>query len=105
MASFQKYTTKKEGTLWMYKYYSTIDPVTGKKKPSTKRGFKTKKEAQLDAAKTEQDIANGTFINEDKQITFEQNEFVVKEDHEEARNYWDTAEIKKFLEILKNNYP
>ncbi|MGG1991177.1 Arm DNA-binding domain-containing protein [Brevibacillus brevis] len=27
----------------MYKYYSTVDPETGKKKPSTKRGFKTRK--------------------------------------------------------------
>jgi integrase len=56
----------------MYKYYSTIDPETGKKKQSTKRGFKTKKEAQLDAARTEQEIANGTFITEDKLITFAQ---------------------------------
>ncbi|MFA4137167.1 MULTISPECIES: tyrosine-type recombinase/integrase [unclassified Brevibacillus] len=72
MASFQKYTTK-DGVRWMYKYYSTIDPETGKKKPSTKRGFKTKKEAQLDAARTEQQLAEGTFITEDKSsVTFEQ---------------------------------
>lgn len=71
MASFQKYTTK-DGIRWMYKYYSTIDPATGKKKQSTKRGFKTKKEAQLDAARIEQEIANGSFITEDRLITFEQ---------------------------------
>lgn len=71
MASFQKYTTK-DGIRWMYKYYSTIDPATGKKRQSTKRGFKTKKEAQLDAAKIEQEIANGTYITEDKYVTFEQ---------------------------------
>lgn len=71
MASFQKYTTK-DGSRWMYKYYSTLDPNTGKKKQSTKRGFNTKREAQLDAAKAEQEIANGTFITEDKLITFEQ---------------------------------
>ena len=69
MASFQKYQTK-DGTKWLYKYYSVIDPITGKKKQSTKRGFNTKKEAQLDAAKTEQEIANGTFITEDKNVTF-----------------------------------
>ncbi|MEJ8546593.1 tyrosine-type recombinase/integrase [Brevibacillus borstelensis] len=71
MASFQKYTTK-DGVRWMYKYYSTIDPATGKRKQSTKRGFKTKKEAQLDASRTEQEIADGTFITEDKVTTFEQ---------------------------------
>lgn len=68
MASFQKYTTK-DGVRWMYKYYSTIDPVTGKKKQSTKRGFKTKKEAQLDAATVEIELTNGTFVKE-KNTTF-----------------------------------
>ncbi|WP_042227919.1 Arm DNA-binding domain-containing protein [Paenibacillus popilliae] len=56
MASFQKYKTK-DGYKWMYKFYTTIDPLTGKKKQSTKRGFNSRKEAQLDAAKTEQDLA------------------------------------------------
>ncbi|MNC11728.1 hypothetical protein D3C75_594350 [compost metagenome] len=71
MASFQKYETKK-GTRWMYKYYGEVNPETGQKKPSTKRGFKTKKEAQLDAAKTEKEVAEGTFISPDKTVTFEQ---------------------------------
>nr|WP_272595671.1 site-specific integrase [Paenibacillus apiarius] len=56
----------------MYKYYSSVDPLTGKKKPSTKRGFSTKKEAQLHAAQTEQEIANGTFVEETKSPTFEE---------------------------------
>jgi len=69
VASFQKYQTK-DGIKWLYKYYSVVDPLTGKKKQSTKRGFNTKKEAQLDAAKTEQEIASGTFITEDRSVTF-----------------------------------
>ncbi|MEK5036395.1 site-specific integrase [Paenibacillus sp. FSL R7-0302] len=69
MASFQKYETK-AGARWMYKYYGPIDPGTGKAKPSTKRGFKTKKEAQLHAAQTETDIHQGTFLT-DKESTFE----------------------------------
>lgn len=69
MASFQKYKTK-DGYKWMYKYYSSIDPLTGKKKPSTKRGFNTKREAQLHAAQAEQEIANGTFVEESKAETF-----------------------------------
>ncbi|MCE3203506.1 site-specific integrase [Paenibacillus sonchi] len=69
MASFQKYDTK-EGVRWLYKYYGAIDPRTGKAKPSTKRGFKTKKEAQLHAAQTEIEIQEGSFIT-DKNSTFE----------------------------------
>ncbi|BFH10834.1 tyrosine-type recombinase/integrase [Paenibacillus melissococcoides] len=68
MASFQKYKTK-DGYKWMYKYYGAVDPLTGKKKPSTKRGFNSKKEAQLDAAIVELQVANGTFVSE-KDTTF-----------------------------------
>ncbi|WP_255288717.1 Arm DNA-binding domain-containing protein [Bacillus pseudomycoides] len=66
MASFQKYQTK-DGAKWLYKIYTTIDSKTGKKKQTTKRGFKTKKEAQLHAAKAETEFSNGTFI-EDKNV-------------------------------------
>ncbi|CAI8810112.1 MULTISPECIES: tyrosine-type recombinase/integrase [Bacillus] len=66
MASFRKYQTK-DGAKWLYKIYTTIDPKTGKKKQTTKRGFKTKKEAQLHAAKAETELSNGTFI-EDKNV-------------------------------------
>ncbi|TKJ06185.1 site-specific integrase, partial [Bacillus cereus] len=62
MASFQKYQTK-DGFKWLYKIYTTTDPQTGKKKQTTKRGFKTKKEAQLHAAKTEMELDNGLFID------------------------------------------
>lgn len=71
MASFQKYTTK-NGPRWMYKYYGAIDPATGKKKPSSKRGFMTKKEAQLHAAETEKAVSEGTFAKEDTTTTFDQ---------------------------------
>lgn len=62
MASFQKYTTK-SGQLWLFKIDTGIDPKTGKRKTTTRRGFKTKKEAQLAATKLEQEIANGISIN------------------------------------------
>ncbi|MDN4069231.1 site-specific integrase [Paenibacillus vini] len=71
MASFQKYTTK-DGPRWMYKYYGAVDPATGKKKPSSKRGFMTKKEAQLHAAQTEKAVEEGTFVKEDTTTTFDQ---------------------------------
>lgn len=46
MATIKQYETKK-GKFWYYKAYLGIDPTTGKQVATTKRGFKTKKEAQL----------------------------------------------------------
>ncbi|MFZ8764816.1 site-specific integrase [Enterococcus diestrammenae] len=46
MATIKQYETKK-GKFWYYKAYLGIDPSTGKQVATTKRGFKTKKEAQL----------------------------------------------------------
>jgi hypothetical protein len=62
MASFQKYSTK-QGQLWMFKMDTGINPETGKRQTTTRRGFKTKKEAQFAAAMLEQEIANGLLIN------------------------------------------
>lgn len=62
MASFQKYTTK-QGQMWLFKLDTGINPESGKRQTTTRRGFKTKKEAQAIAAKLEQEIANGTPIN------------------------------------------
>lgn len=67
MASFQKYTTK-QGQLWLFKLDTGINPETGKRKTTTRRGFKTKKEAQAAASKFEQELLNGTLINNN--ITF-----------------------------------
>ncbi|GAA3601552.1 site-specific integrase [Secundilactobacillus similis] len=47
MASFKKYTDKTGSELWMFQAYLGIDPATGKKVKTTRRGFKRKKEAQL----------------------------------------------------------
>ncbi|RKQ32311.1 site-specific integrase [Oceanobacillus halophilus] len=70
MASFQKYTTKK-GQMWMFKMDTGINPETGKRQTSTRRGFKTKREAQEAATKLEQEITNGLLINNNN-LTFEE---------------------------------
>ncbi|WP_031405330.1 site-specific integrase [Geobacillus vulcani] len=63
MASFQKYKTK-DGEKWMFKMDVGIDPATGKRKTTTRRGFKTKKEAQLAAAKLYDEINNGGYVKD-----------------------------------------
>lgn len=62
LASFQKYTTK-QGNMWLLKMDIGINPETGKRQTTTRRGFKTKKEAQLAAAKLEQELSSGILIN------------------------------------------
>ncbi|WP_096202101.1 tyrosine-type recombinase/integrase [Bacillus sp. FJAT-45350] len=69
MASFQKYPTK-QGQLWLFKIDTGINPETGKRQTTTRRGFKTKKEAQAAAKKLEQEITNGTLINNNN-LTYE----------------------------------
>ncbi|ASV67615.1 site-specific integrase [Cytobacillus kochii] len=58
MASYQKYKTK-QGDKWMFKLIVGIDPGTGKKIMTTRRGFKTKKEAQAAYIKLKQEIDSG----------------------------------------------
>ncbi|MBO0475072.1 site-specific integrase [Enterococcus ureasiticus] len=46
MATFKQYTKKNGDKLWMFSTYLKTDYVTGKQINATRRGFKTKKEAQ-----------------------------------------------------------
>src|SRR4051812_3507783 len=62
MASFQKYQTK-QGQMWLFKMDTGINPLTGKRQTTTRRSFKTKKEAQAAAARLEQELENGLLIN------------------------------------------
>lgn len=68
MASFQKYKTAK-GEMWMFKTRSGIDIKTGKTKYITRRGFRTKREAQLGASQLLQKIELGKTIP-NKQLLF-----------------------------------
>ncbi|EUJ45290.1 tyrosine-type recombinase/integrase [Listeria riparia] len=58
MASIQQYTTKDGQKLWLFKLYLGIDPGTGKRKGTTKRGFRTEKEANEAAADLEYKLRN-----------------------------------------------
>jgi len=57
---------KKDGKkYYMLQVFLGKDEVTGKKKYTTRRGFKTKKEAQLCEAKIKTEIANNGLLNTD----------------------------------------
>lgn len=69
MASFDKYKTKNKGELWMFKIDVGKDPITGERKTTTRRGFKTLREAKLAALQMEQEVINGEY-QKDSDITF-----------------------------------
>jgi len=70
MASFRKYKNKDNKILWEYRIRYK-DPVSGKYKETSKRGFTTKKEAQLAAAQTEMEIDQFGFSENGNEIVSE----------------------------------
>ncbi len=68
MASYKKYQTK-QGQKWLFKMDTGRNPLTGKRQTTTRRGFKTKKEAQAAALNLEQELTTGTLIN-NSNLTF-----------------------------------
>lgn len=67
-----KQYTKKDGTkLWYFKSYLGIDPLTGKKKYTTRRGFKTKKEANIAMSRLQLKVSEDGFDHNNK-VTFQE---------------------------------
>lgn len=58
------YKLKNGETRYEFPAYLGIDPLTGKQKRTMKRGFKTRKEAELALARLKLDVANGTYKKE-----------------------------------------
>ena len=98
MASFQQYKTK-QGKMWLFKTYVGIDPKTGKRKPTTRRGFKTKKEAQEAAIILEDEVKNGVYFR--RNMTFNQvfNEWWAshKNTIKESTQYTKTIKFNKHI--------
>lgn len=66
MATYKQYT-KKDGTkLWMFKTYLGIDAATGKQITTTRRNFKTKKEALLAENRLQLDFQENGLQKTDK---------------------------------------
>ncbi|WP_431027813.1 tyrosine-type recombinase/integrase [Lysinibacillus sp. LZ02] len=58
------YTLKNGDKRYEFPVYLGIDPLTGKQKRTLKRGFRTRKEAELALARIKLDVANGTYRQE-----------------------------------------
>ena len=63
MATFKNYTKHGE-KYYMFQVYLGKDKLTGKEIRTTRRGFKTKKEAQKALRQVQADFENGKFSNQ-----------------------------------------
>ena len=62
MAYIRKYTKKDGSTAYMFKAYLGTDELTGKQKYTTRRGFASRKEAQLAISRLKLDIEENGFV-------------------------------------------
>lgn len=67
----KKYKKKDGTTAYMFVAYLGVDPVTRKQKRTTRRGFKTEREAKIAEAKLQTEIQAKGFLNNEN-ITYKQ---------------------------------
>lgn len=70
MAMIKQYMKKNGEKAWYFKTYLGIDPLTKKKKYTTKRGFKTQKEAKLALSRLELEIETNGVSDKSSSATF-----------------------------------
>ncbi|WP_026830101.1 site-specific integrase [Exiguobacterium antarcticum] len=61
VTTVKKYNLKSGEIRYEFSVYLGVDPLTGKQKRTTKRGFKNRKEAELALARIKFEVANGTY--------------------------------------------
>ena len=66
MASIKKYIKKDGSTAYMFNAYLGVDPSTGKSKRTTRRGFRTQKEAKLALSRLELEIDTNGFSKQNQ---------------------------------------
>lgn len=65
------YENRNKETLYMFQLYCGTDPLTGRKKRTTRRGFKTAFEADIELKRLELDLSNEVPIEKKKSVKFE----------------------------------
>lgn len=64
MTTIKKYTKKDGSTAYMFNAYLGVDPLTGKNKRTTRRGFRTQKEAKLALSRLELEVDTKGFVKQ-----------------------------------------
>lgn len=70
MASIKPYRTKAGETKYLFKIYKGVNPATGKKETTTRRGFSTEKAARMAATKMQSEIDNNQNVREPSKMSF-----------------------------------
>lgn len=98
MASIQSYELHGK-KLYKFQIYIGTDPLTGKRKKTTKSGFKTKKEAQLALSRLQLEIERGDFKKSSNSTFNDIYELWI----EQYRNTVESSTLLKTKGIFKNH--
>ncbi|MFS0688759.1 site-specific integrase [Sporosarcina sp. 179-K 8C2 HS] len=99
VSPIKSYKLKNGDLRYEFPAYLGVDPLTGKQKRTMKRGFKTRKEAELALARLKLHVANGTYQQERAETYQEVSDLWV-------RQYEKTVEESTFVKttgIFKNH--
>lgn len=100
----KKYTTKNEETRYLFQTYLGIDPATGKERRTTRRGFKTMKEAKQAERNLLLDVEENGFCSVSEKQTFEAVARLWLESYQTTVKPTTYQNTKSYLEILVKDY-
>ena len=91
----------------MFVAYLGTDPITGKQKRTTRRGFKTEREAKIAEAKLQTEVSQNGFLNNDittfkevYELWLEQYQNTVREStYQRVLTLFDTAILEHFQDV------
>ncbi|HEC2171440.1 TPA: site-specific integrase [Staphylococcus delphini] len=103
----KKYKKKDGTTAYMFVAYLGTDPITGKQKRTTRRGFKTERDAKIAEARLQTEVDKNGFLNNDittfeevYKLWLEQYENTVREStYQRVLTLFDTAILEHFKDI------
>lgn len=100
----KKYTTKNGETRYLFQTYLGIDPLTGKERRTTRRGFKTMKEAKQVERNLLLDVEENGFCSVSEKQTFEAVARLWLESYQTTVKPTTYQNTKSYLEILVKDY-
>ncbi|MBG9691376.1 integrase [Lysinibacillus sphaericus] len=99
MATIQSYELKNGQKRYMFQLYIGVDPLTGKEQRTTRRGFKTKKEAELTLARLKLEIDKGNYKKESLETFQEVYELWINQ----YENTVEESTFNKTINYFKNH--
>lgn len=100
----KKYTTKNGETRYLFQTYLGIDPLTGKERRTTRRGFKTMKEAKQAERNLLLDVEENGFCSATERQTFEAVAQLWLESYQTTVKPTTYQNTKSYLDILIKDY-